>query len=150
MEKKKVITNTINENLIISKHLLFEWKVEEKQTKGKKVTFVFSRDKQKPYHEELVKLEKEFGNYKIWPMFPSYILSGLAFLLITIFFVFYMIDKANMLIYFLSFTLPGLILLLAASIYTMFHFFNLRKIEKEFTEKTNKYKEKINELKNKY
>ncbi len=146
MEKKKVITNTINESLIISKHLLFEWKVEEKQTKGKKVTFVFSRDDEKPYHDELVKLEKEFKNYKIWRMYPAYVLCGIAFILITVFFILFIL-KADMLVFFLSFSLPGLILLLGASIYTMLYFFNLRKIEKEFPEKANQYKEKINELK---
>ena len=149
MEEKQVTTNAINENIILSKYMLFEWRCEKKENIGRKVIFTFSRDNEKPYYKELVKLEEEFGNYKIGTMIPSYVLSILAFLLITAFFILYLVDKSNVLIYFLAVSLPGLLCLLGAVGFTIFRFIGINKIDKEMPDKIKLYVDRIKDLKSK-
>ena len=150
MERKRVETNAVNEKLVLSKYLLFEWKCLEKQVIGKKIIFEFSRDDTKPYHEELVKLEKEYGEYKIKSMGPSFVFTGLAFLLQTVFFIMFLIDKANILIYFFAISVPGLLCLLVAMIFTLVRFLGINNMTKEIAEKDALYADKIKDLKSKY
>ena len=60
MEEKTIITNPLNEKLVLDTHLLFEWKCLEKKVVGGNIQFTFSRDDTKPYHKELVELENIF------------------------------------------------------------------------------------------
>ena len=51
MEEKTIITNPLNEKLVLDTHLLFEWKCLEKKVVGGNIQYNFSRDDSKPYHE---------------------------------------------------------------------------------------------------
>ena len=150
MENKIVTTNPVNENIVLSKYTLFEWKCEKKENIGRKVIFTFSRDDSKPYHEELVKFEKEFGNYHIGTMIPTYILAGLSFILMTVFFILHLIDKDNFVLYFFTISIPALFCLLAASAFTIVRFVIINKIVKKMPDKIRLYSDRIKDLKSKY
>lgn len=150
MEEKTIITNPLNEKLVLDTHLLFEWKCLEKKVVGGNIQYNFSRDDSKPYHEELVKLEKEYGEYKMRSLIPTFIFAGIAFILITAFFVCFVLNRANFLIYFLSMVLPALAFLFAACIFTILRYLSYSKIMKEKPEKDEVYLEKIKALKEKY
>lgn len=150
MEEKTIITNPLNEKLVLDTHLLFEWKCLEKKVVGGNIQYSFSRDDSKPYHEELVKLEKEYGEYKMRSLIPTFIFAGIAFILITAFFVCFVLNRANFLIYFFSMVLPALAFLFAACIFTILRYLSYSKIMKEKPEKDEVYLERIKALKEKY
>ena len=150
MEEKKVITNSLNEKLVLDTKLLFEWKCLEKKVVGGKIHFAFSRDDQKPYHQELVKLENEYGEYRIHSLIPSFVLAGLSFVLITIFFILFLINRENYVIYFFAIVLPALACLMGAVIFTIFRFLSYNKLLKEKPDKDQIYVAKIKALKDKY
>ena len=150
MEEKTIITNPLNEKLVLDTHLLFEWKCLEKKVVGGNIQYTFSRDDSKPYHEELIKLEKEYGEYKMRSLIPTFIFAGIAFILITAFFVCFVLNRANFLIYFLSMVLPALAFLFAACIFTILRYLSYSKIMKEKPEKDEVYLERIKALKEKY
>lgn len=150
MEEKTIITNPLNEKLVLDTHLLFEWKCLEKKVVGGSIQFTFSRDDTKPYHKELVELEKEYGEYKMRSLVPTFVFAAIAFILITAFFVCFVLNRANFLVFFLSLVLPALAFLFAACIFTVFRYLSYSKIMKEKPEKDKVYLEEIKALKAKY
>ena len=150
MEEKTIVTNSLNENLILDTKLLFEWKCLEKKVVGGKIILSFSRDNEKPYYDELLKLEKEYGDYRIPSLLPSFILAGLSFILITVFFILYLVDRSHYIVYFLSIVLPALACLLGAMVFTVLRYSSYNKLIKEKPEKDQVFAEKIKELKERY
>ena len=150
METKKVITNSLNENIVLVENLLFEWKCEEKETRGRKIIYSFSRDDTKPYYQELVALEKEYKPFRMKTLLPSYIASGVAFLLFTLFFILYLIDKNNFTLYFLTVSVPGIVVLTFSGMFILIRYIAINKLNKELNETNQKYAEKVKEIKSKY
>lgn len=147
MERKTVITNALNEEIVLSKHFLFEWKCEEKKKVGRKVILDFSRDDSVDYYPALVELEKEYGNYKIHSPVLSYIFVGLAFVLLTLFFVLFIMDRVHLLVYLFSILAPALAFLMASAILTIMTALNAKKIVEEKPDKDAVFASKIKSLK---
>lgn len=151
MEKVTVITNPLNEHLVLDKYTLFEYKCEEKKIIGKKIQFTFSRDDSVPYIEDLRKLEKEFGEYKIRPMWLTIVSPIISFMLFSVFLVLFvsMGKSFNMNIYFPGLLIPAIVFLLVGVLIMVFRGKALQKIDKEKPIKEQEYREKIKKLKEK-
>ena len=149
MEKVTVITNPLNEHLVLDKYALFEYKCEEKQVIGRKIQFVFSRDDSAPYIEDLRKLEKEFGEYKIRPMWLTIVSPIISFMLFSVFLVLFisMGKSFNMNVYFPGLLIPAIVFLLVGVLVMVLRGKALQKIDSEKPLKEQEYREKIRKFK---
>ena len=149
METKELSVNANNAKLVLDKHLLFEWKCIEQRNVGKNVYFKFQRDDQVPYYEELVKLEKEFPNYKVGSFLTVSLMPIVTFALVTIFLIVFLIDKEhfNFTLMFSLLMIPALLVLVLTVVFTILRFKSISRIEKEKPLLESEYKQKIAELK---
>ncbi len=148
MEQKQVITNNINEQLVLDKYLIFLWKCEKKEYVGGQVVYTFSRDDSIPQIEEVRKLEKEYGEYKIGSMLPTFIFPALAMVLLTVLLILYIIQKENfnIILWFCSLGIPAILCIVASAIFMILRSMTVKKISTEKPIKDAEYKKKISEL----
>lgn len=96
MEEKKITTSFINRDTCVSKHLLFDWQIKEEKQNKFSSTIIFVRDNEKPYINELKKLEFSYKEYKFIPFIYVIILISLAVISFTTFLVLFLIHKENL------------------------------------------------------
>lgn len=151
MEKVTRITNKLNEQIIIDKYLLFEWKLVKQEEQGHKIVLEFERDDSVPYIEELRKLENSYYEYHIGPMFLSIFFPIIAFIFLTVFLVLMIIQRGSFktAIYFPALMLPAFVFLLLGVLITFFRSKAINKIDVEKPIKEAEMREKIKELKSK-
>lgn len=123
---KKIVTNDLDES--IKTYSIFDWKVTNKEINGYKTTVTFVRETDKPYYNELVKLEKKWNKETNFPAWPSYAFVLIAFLIFTAYLIVSFITNfQDKLTFFLAFMIPGLVFLFLAVVY---FFIRTKKIEK--------------------
>ncbi len=148
MITKEITTNQINEKYIVDKHLLFKYQLVKREIVGKSIHLVFEIDDTMPQYEELMKLEKEYGNFHIRSLIPIFILPIIAIILITAFFIVYFVNKdaVEYMTLFLSMMLPALIILFIAVLAFGGRIFRIAKYEKEKENRDKTYRDKIDQL----
>ena len=130
---------------------LFDWKLvkEEKHDKAPSVLY-FERDENVPYYQEMVEVEKETSP-KLVPFWVLIIPVALAFILMTVYLILYLVLKENFetMKYFFVFFVPSMALLLCdtgifylRSRQLMKYLQNEKEIVKNAEEKMAKIKEK--------
>lgn len=151
MEIKELVVNVNNAKITLDKYLIFEYKCLEQRQIGNKVYFKFERDDSVPYYDELVKLENEYGDFKIRNMMPISLMPIVTFALVTIFLVVFLIDREhfNFTLMFSLLMIPALLVLLLTVLFTILRMKNIKKIEIEKPKKDFEYQEKVRELKEK-
>lgn len=151
MEKRIVITNEINEKQQIESYLIFKYKVIDRKLEGKKVTLTIERDDSLPYIEDLRKLEKEYGGYKIGSMLPTIIFPALSILLFTAFLIIFLITKENFnfVVFFCSLVAPALVFLVGGVLFMLLRLKALNDIQNEKPKKDAEYRNKVAELESK-
>lgn len=151
MEKVTRITNKLNEQIVIDKYLLFEWKLTKQEEQGRKIVLEFERDDSVPYIEELRKLENSYYEYHIGPMFLSIIFPIIAFIFLTIFLVLMIIQRGNFKteIYFPSLMIPAFVFLLLGVLITFLRSKAINKIDVDKPIKEVEMREKIKQIKSK-
>ena len=151
MKKIEVITNQINEKYVMDKYILFQYRCLDRKLEKGKIYLTFEEDDSLPYYQDLKRLEKEYGDYKIFPLFPILLFPVTAFILLTIFLIIYFVNKDTIsyVTLFLSLMLPALIILLVGAALFGIHLIHISKIEKEKPEKDELYRKRIEELKKK-
>lgn len=149
MEIKEVVVTNENAQITLDKYLIFEYKCLEQRNMGNKTYFKFERDNEVPYYEELVKLEQEYGEYKIKSMTGVSLMPIITFVLVTIFLVVFLIDKEhfNFTLMFSLLMIPALLVLVFTVALTVIKLKAISKINKEKPNKDLEYKEKVDELK---
>ena len=94
---------------------LFNWKMvkEEKKENAPSILY-FERDENVPYYKEMVEIEKTMSP-KLLPFWILIIPVALAFALVTVFLILYLINKPNFdtMKYFYFFFIPAMVLLLS-------------------------------------
>ena len=151
MEEKIIKTNTINERQLIETYSIFEYKCVERTEKGNSVVLKLTRDDSVPYIDELRKLEYQYGSYRIGSMLPALVLPGISFAFLTVFLVlmFALGEKFNLLLYFLTLVLPGLLCLILGVLSMILRVRMVGKIQNEKPNKDQEYREKVKSLKEK-
>ncbi len=149
MEEKVVVTNVNNVKLVIDKHMIFKWKIEEKNEEKGRITIRFSRDDSVPYIEELRKLENEYGEYKIGNMLLAFFCPIISIILFTVLLVLFFVtgENFNFGLYFCALGIPALVALLAAVFVMFLRFRTINKINKEKPIKDAEYIDKVSKLK---
>ena len=151
MERKVVITNSINEKQLTDTYLLFEYKLEEKKIVGSKIHLTFVRDDSVSYIKELKTLEYQYGSYKVGSLLPGIVLTILSFVLLTVFLVIFLIKRNEMDVMplFFAICVPALILLMGGALFMILRLLAVNNIENKKPIKDQEYRKKINELKSK-
>lgn len=148
---KKVNNNEIDD--FIQTMSVFEWTLTSKDINGYKTILTFEREKDTPFYQEVVNLEKKWKKETNFPSWPNYLLVLISFTLITIYLVFLLNskdDEGKMLFnitHFLSFMLPGLLFLLSSVIYTIVRGRKIHSIIENYYEKRREYQLLIKSLK---
>ena len=148
---KKVKNNEIDDT--IQTMATFDWNLISKDINGYKTVLTFEREKDTPYYQEVISLEKKWKKETSFPSWPNYLLVLVSFILITIYLVFLLNSKDDEgkllfnITHFLSFMLPGLIFLLLAVLYTIIRGRKIRYIIENYYEKRREYQLLINSLK---
>ena len=147
MEKFTIKTDGLNEKFVLDKYEIFHYKCEEKKVVGRHIYITYSRDDSLPFIGELKELEKEYGDYHIGSMAPTYILPIPAFILITIFLILFLVNKdLNLVICFCSLIIPALICIVLAFIFMFLRMRTVSQIEKEKPEKDKEYRIKVDKV----
>ena len=132
MEIKNVATDTINEQLVLDKYLIFLWKCEEKKVVGNQVIFTFSRDDSIPQIEEVRKLEKEYGEYRVGSMLPTVVFPLLGIVFLTVFLILYLVQKENfnLLLFFFALGIPAILCIIVSVLVMVLRTMTVKKILK--------------------
>ena len=115
MEKITLKLKNNLKHLDIKKMTIFDWEVEKEEKIDEVFSNVtFSRDDSVSYYSELVALEQEYKKYQNFKVVPNsvlIILAVVAFILLTLFIIFGIVDVAGMglTLAMLVFLLPGLL-----------------------------------------
>ena len=151
METKIIKTNDINERQLLETYSIFEYKCVERTVNGRKITLKLVRDDSVPYYQELVKLEQEYGEFKIKNMTGVSLMPIITFILVTIFLVVFLIDKEhfNFTLMFSLLMIPALVVLAFTVVLTVIKLRSFSKVNKEKPNKDLEYKEKVAKLKEK-
>ena len=153
MEKITLKLKNNLKHLDIKKMTIFDWEVEKEEKIDEVFSNVtFSRDDSVSYYSELVALEQEYKKYQNFKVVPNsvlIILAVVAFILLTLFIIFGIVDVAGMglTLAMLVFLLPGL---LTAGILCVLGTIVTKKSISYANEDTNRdriYLEKVKELK---
>ena len=149
METKIIKTNEINERQLIETYSIFEYKCVERTVKGKRITLKFERDDSVPYINELKKLQYQYGSYNVGSMLPTLILPAISFIFLTVFLVlmFALGDKFNLILFFCTLVLPGLLCLILGVVLMILRVRMIGKVQSEKPNKDREYKEKVRLLK---
>lgn len=149
MEEKIIKTNEINERQLIESYSIFEYKCVERTVKGKKITLRFVRDDSVSYINELRKLQAEYGSYRVGSMLPTLLLPAISFVLLTVFLVlmFALKENFNLLLYFFTLVLPGLLCLILGVLFMILRIRMIGKIQGEKPKRDHEYREKVRQLK---
>lgn len=149
MEEKIIKTNSVNEQHLLQTYSIFEYRCVERTVKGKQIILKFVRDDSVPYFSELKKLEYQYGSYHIGSMLPTLLLPAISFILLTVFLVlmFTLKENFNLLLYFLTLIIPGLICLVLGVILMMLRVRMMGKIANEKNDRDREYAEKVRKLK---
>ena len=133
MEIKEIVVNNVNAQLTLDKYLIFEYKCLEQRNMGTKTYFKFERDDSVPYYQELVKLEQEYGDFKIKNMTGVSLMPIITFILVTIFLVVFLIDKEhfNFTLMFSLLMIPALVILAFTVVLTVIKLRSFSKVNKE-------------------
>ena len=130
--KKKDFEKTEKEFLILG------FKVQEKQEYNSFYKVSFIRDLKEPILSECISDYKIYKKQEIPSIIPLFVIIPIVFVLLTLFLIFFMNDKNNFQLYFLSYLLPALILFVLISAYSLYRMF-----------KINNYLQKGEEIQNK-
>ncbi len=145
MEEKIVRTNKENKTVIKEKYKLFEWQlVKEENNK-----LFFQRDNQTTYYSELVKLEKQYPNYQYPSVILFVITSIVAFLLVTVMLIMFLVNKELAKTYWWAFILPAGIFLIITVLFTYLRMRTFSKIINEKPKTDAEFLNKINKVRNK-
>ena len=149
MERKTVITDSINEKQIMDTYLLFEYKCEEKKIVGSKIRLTFVRDDSVPYIKELRQLEYEYGSYRVGSLLPGIILPILSFILLTVYLVIFLVKRntIDVMPLFFAICVPALVLLMLGALFMILRLLAINNIQNKKPIKDQEYKKKIEELK---
>ena len=149
MEEKIIKTNEINERQLIETYSIFEYKYVERTVKGKSVFLKFERDDSVPYIGELKKLQYQYGSYHVGSMWPTVVLPGISFALMTVFLIlmFALGDKFNLILFFMTLIVPGLLSLILGVVLMVLRVRAIGRIQNEKPKKDYEYKEKVKQLK---
>ena len=115
MEKITLKLKNNLKHLDIKKMTIFDWEVEKEEKIDEVFSNVtFSRDDSVSYYSELVTLEQEYKKYQNFKVVPNsvlIILAVVAFIFLTLFIIFGIVDIAGMglTLAMLVFLLPGLL-----------------------------------------
>ena len=132
---------------------VFDWKVQDKEILGVKMKITLEREMGTSYYQEIKKLEKEWHKETTFPSWPTYVLSAIALVLITIYLVLFLNNQdeyGNLLFdikQFLCFMLPRIITILIAFIYSFIRSRKINKIITLYYEKRREYSLKAQEIK---
>lgn len=147
MTKFTIKTNSINEKFVLDKYQIFHYHLEEKKVVGSSIYLTYSRDDSLPFINELNELEKEYGDYHIGSMIPTYILPIPAFILLTVFLILFLTNKElNTILFFCALVIPALLFIVAAFIVMFLRMRTISKIEKEKPIKDQEYRIKVDKV----
>ena len=131
---------------------LFDWKlVKEEKKEGTASTLYFQRDETVPYYQEMVEVEKEISP-KLIPFWVLLVPIGIAFALVTIYFILFLALRPNfdkMLFFFILF-MPAMGMLLVD---TLIFYLRSRQLMKYLNNEENLVKnaeEKMAEIRKRY
>ena len=144
MTKFTIKTNSINEKFVLDKYEIFQYRLEEKKVVGSSIYLTYSRDDSLPFIKELEELEKEYGDYHIGSMIPTYVLPIPAFILLTVFLILFLTNKElDTVLFFCVLVIPALLFIVAAFLVMFLRMRSISKIEKEKPEKDKEYRIKV-------
>lgn len=113
--KRKVNSYSVSRSVYLMG--LFDWKLvkEDKKENAPSILY-FERNENVPYYQEMLEVEKEISP-KLLPFWVLIIPVCLAFLLVTLFLILYLVMKPNFdtVLYFCSLFVPAMLLLLCAT-----------------------------------
>ena len=134
---------------------LFDWKLVKEEKKENAPSILYSeRNEDVPYYREMVEIEKETSP-KLLPFLVLLIPVGLAFILVTLYLILYLVMRPNfeMLKYFLLLFVPAMVLLLSDTLLfylrskqLMNYFKREEEIVKNAEEKKARLKEKYKQV----
>lgn len=132
----------------INEEALFGYRLQNQKQRGLFTILDFQKDDSHHYDMELEKLEKEYFKRKILPFLPSLILFACTITLFTLFICFYLNNKDEMLVWFLSFLVPGIIFALGLGIYSYIRAKQTLNYVNNYSSRFNEYKKKAEDIKN--
>lgn len=147
MEKIVKKVETLNKDLVIAKYRLFEWKNTEEHIGFLFSKITFERDDSVPHHQELKKLEDEYGGIKNMPFVIILVLALIAILIVTGLLVLFAANRDLAKQYWIAFILPAGVCLVGAMICTFLKLRFFDQMVKELPDKNKKYAQKVQEIK---
>lgn len=149
MEKKHVITEPNSRFFVLRDAYLFDWELLEEKSIGEKVELFLQRDNQTKHYSELIKLEKTYFKMSSIPMWSLFVLTGLAFIFLTLYLVMsFLTPDGNKLLWFLVTLLPGVLFVSGLGVLAIFRTRQSLKYASNREERYNSYLNKVQELKN--
>ena len=150
MEEKTIEVSVQDAKFVYDKHILFDYKCLEEKTIGNKIVYRFSRDDSVSYIDDLRKLEQEYGEVHIGKPILMFVFPIISFILLTVLLVLLILGKLkeNMLLYLLTILLPAALLFMATFLVTYLYWRKIKNLPEQMKEKEEKYRKKIEELKN--
>lgn len=148
MKNKVIIVKKQEVATRISEEALFGYRLESKKENKFNYELCFKKDNIHPYDEKLEQLEKEYFKKKILPFYPSLILFVITITLFTLFLCFYLNNKDQLLTWFLSFLLPGIIFAIGLGVYSYVRAKQTLNYVNNYALRFNEYKKKVEDIKN--
>lgn len=149
MQYKKIRVLKINKDQCISKHLLFEWELENQIDKNFYSELYFKRDNEVSYFKKLENLENNYKDFYYPPFLLAIISVALAFAFLTTFFVIFMLNKDNFqnVSYSIAFLIAGGVCLLCSVLILFLRNKTAEDIITKKPKQDREFKEKIRILK---
>lgn len=151
MEKVTKRTKDNLKHILARQMKMFDWVVEgEKRVNKLDTELTFTRDDEVPYIEELRKLEKEYFKSQLIPNWIPSVVAGLAFVFLTLFLVFGLLDPKtigfNLSLF--IFLIPAVVFGVALGILCIYNTKKAINIAEDEKKRDTMFIEKVKELKN--
>ena len=149
MEEKTVTFLNENRDLVLAEVELFEYKIEREQRGPFRGKFYLSRP-ERAYNKDLDELEANYKKYRFLPMFWTIICIFTAFILISVLFSIFFVNKSLAGSIWWAFVIPAAFALGGSVFLSFYRMRQLENFRILINNQNKEVKQKINEIKQKH